>query len=72
MATYDVTVNGKQITIPQDTILIGRLKELGDVPPGEDLSLVLPDGFKPLDDGETIHLRQGMKFVSSIRTGRSS
>ena len=72
MVTYIVSVNGKQVSIHQDTILEGRLKELGDVPPGEELSLVLPDGFKPIEDGAVIHLREGMKFVSSVRTGRSS
>jgi hypothetical protein len=72
MVTYNISVNGKPVSVHQDTILEGRLKELGDVPPVEELNLVLPDGFKAIGDGEVIHLREGMKFISSVRTGHSS
>lgn len=68
----EITVDRHRYQVREGNWVVSRLKATVGVDAAKVLAKVTPDGLKDLDDGETIHVRDGQKFVSHARSGGSS
>jgi hypothetical protein len=67
-----VSVDGVEQHVPAGTYLVSDFKRLIGVDPNKELDEIIHGEFKPLDDNAKITIEQHEKFVSHVRTGRSS
>jgi hypothetical protein len=67
-----VTVDGKEIKVPAGTYTVSAFKSLVGVEASRELDEVIHGEFKPLADNANITIEKHEKFVSHVRTGRSS
>lgn len=67
-----VSVDGAEHRLPAGTYLVSNFKRLVGVEPDKELDEVVRGEFKPLADNATITIEKHEKFVSHVRTGRSS
>jgi hypothetical protein len=67
-----VSVDGVERHVPAGTYLVSDFKRLVGVDPSKELDQIIHGEFKPLDDNAKITIEQHEKFVSHVRTGRSS
>ena len=68
----EITVDRRKHKVREGNWVVSRLKATVGVDAAKVLAQVTPGGLKDLDDGETIHVRDGQKFVSHARSGGSS
>jgi hypothetical protein len=67
-----VSVDGVEKHVLADTYVVSDFKRLVGVDPNKELDDVIHGEFKPLDDNAKITIEKHEKFVSHVRTGRSS
>jgi len=67
-----VSVDGREIKVPAGTYTVSDFKSLVGVDASKELDEVIHGEFKPLDDNDKITIEKHEKFVSHVRTGRSS
>ena len=67
-----VSVDGVEQHVPAGTYVVSDFKRLVGVDPNKELDEVIHGEFKPLDDNAKITIEKHEKFVSHVRTGRSS
>ena len=67
-----VSVDGVEQDVPAGTYLVSDFKRLIGVDPSKELDEIIHGEFKPLDDNAKITIEKHEKFVSHVRTGRSS
>lgn len=67
-----VTVDGKTHHVPEGTYVVAEFKKLVGVDPSKELDEVVHGELKPLDDNQTIHIKNGEVFISHARQGGSS
>ena len=67
-----VTVDGKTHHVPEGKYVVSDFKKLVGVDPSKELDEVVHGELKPLDDGQTIHVKGGEVFISHARQGGSS
>jgi len=67
-----VSVDGNEIKVPAGTYTVSDFKSLVGVGASKELDEVIHGEFKPLDDNGKITIEKHEKFVSHVRTGRSS
>ena len=71
--TVTIFIDTKPVRVPEGRITVARLKELGGVSPADDLNEVLPTGrLKTLADDGVVEVHEGLKFISTPKTGGSS
>lgn len=67
-----VSVDGKETKVQAGTYTVAGFKALVGVEASKELDEVIHGEFKPLDDNGKITIEKHEKFVSHVRTGRSS
>jgi hypothetical protein len=67
-----VSVDGVDKHVPAGTYLVSDFKRLIGVDPSKELDEIIHGEFKPLDDNAKIIIEKHEKFVSHVKTGRSS
>jgi len=67
-----VSVDGREVKVQAGTYTVSAFKSLVGVDPSKELDEVIHGEFKPLDDNAKITIEKHEKFVSHVRTGRSS
>jgi hypothetical protein len=62
-ATFSIHIGTKHVTLEEATVSVLRLKELGEVPEGNDLFLKVPGGRdQGLTNDQVVTLKNGMHF----------
>jgi uncharacterized protein YabE (DUF348 family) len=71
-AQVTVTVDGREVKVQAGTYTVADFKALVGVDASRELDEIVHGEFKPLDDNAKITIEKHEKFVSHVRTGRSS
>lgn len=67
-----ISINGTDYEVPEGPATVARLKQLGGVPPADDLNLVERAGLKVLADDGSVRVHEGTKFISTPKSGGAS
>jgi len=67
-----IWVDGTKHEVRGGAWVVQDLKEKVGVPAAKVLAEITPQGLKDLEDGETISVHDGQRFMSHVRTGGSS
>jgi hypothetical protein len=67
-----IIVDGVKHEVRPGPWIVSELKSAVDVPAAKVLAEITPQGLKDLEDGATITVHEGQRFMSHVRTGGSS
>jgi hypothetical protein len=67
-----ITVDGVKHEVRPGAWVVSELKAAVGVPAAKVLAEITPQGLKDLEDGATITVHGGQRFMSHVRTGGSS
>ncbi|MBW4053709.1 MAG: hypothetical protein HIU85_20060 [Proteobacteria bacterium] len=67
-----IIVDGVKHEVRAGPWIVSELKAAVGVPAAKVLAEITPQGLKDLDDGATISVHEGERFMSHVRTGGSS
>ena len=67
-----IIVDNKPKTVREGDWVVSELKATVGVDAAKVLAEISPSGLKDLEDGATITVKDGMRFMSHARTGGSS
>jgi len=67
-----IVVDGVKHEVRPGPWIVSELKAAVGVPAAKVLAEITPQGLKDLDDGATIMVHEGERFMSHVRTGGSS
>jgi hypothetical protein len=67
-----IVVDGVKHEVRPGPWIVSELKAAVGVPAAKVLAEITPQGLKDLEDGATITVHEGQRFMSHVRTGGSS
>lgn len=70
--TVRLTVDGREVEIPEGTYRVADLKALLGVPAEYEFEIIEDGQFRPLDDNAELKIEDHLDFVSHVCCGASS